>query len=305
MPSMRRGLFVLCAAVAALAPGLAQAWWNDDWKFRKEITFDLSAAGANISWNPDRRAGAGAPVPRQLRLLRRHQAGRRRPALRRRRRQDAAQVPHRALRPAGADGIRLGAGAAARGRRSRRQDLSLLRQQGRRRRERSGRHLRREPGAGVSLRRRCGRAAGCHGLQGGAGRVPGRSESRVADRLGRAVRGQHADHGPRHGRAAALRRARATRSRRGCASTRRRRAPTWPRSRTPMARSCSASTARGCSRKPAAVVRRPPSRSRATASPWANGITSRSPWARASSRCGSTARRRAARSRPWATSAVR
>ena len=52
MPSMRRGLFVLCAAVAALAPGLAQAWWNDDWQFRKEITFDLSAAGANISGTP-------------------------------------------------------------------------------------------------------------------------------------------------------------------------------------------------------------------------------------------------------------
>ena len=52
MPSMRRGLFVLCAAVAALAPGLAQAWWNDDWQFRKELTFDLSAAGANISGTP-------------------------------------------------------------------------------------------------------------------------------------------------------------------------------------------------------------------------------------------------------------
>ena len=52
MPSMRRGLFVLCAAVATLAPGLAQAWWNDDWQFRKELTFDLSAAGANISGTP-------------------------------------------------------------------------------------------------------------------------------------------------------------------------------------------------------------------------------------------------------------
>ncbi len=52
MPSMRRGLFVLCAAVAALVPSLAQAWWNDDWNFRKEITFDLSAAGANISGTP-------------------------------------------------------------------------------------------------------------------------------------------------------------------------------------------------------------------------------------------------------------
>ena len=52
MPSMRRGLFVLFAAVATLSPGLAQAWWNDDWQFRKELTFDLSAAGANISGTP-------------------------------------------------------------------------------------------------------------------------------------------------------------------------------------------------------------------------------------------------------------
>jgi biopolymer transport protein ExbB len=52
MPSIRRGLFALCAAVATLYPGLAQAWWNDDWQFRKELTFDLSAAGANISGTP-------------------------------------------------------------------------------------------------------------------------------------------------------------------------------------------------------------------------------------------------------------
>jgi biopolymer transport protein ExbB len=52
MPSTRRGLFLSCAAVATLFPGLAQAWWNDDWQFRKELTFDMSAAGANISGTP-------------------------------------------------------------------------------------------------------------------------------------------------------------------------------------------------------------------------------------------------------------
>jgi biopolymer transport protein ExbB len=29
----------------------ASAWWNDDWQFRKELTLDLSAAGANIPAN--------------------------------------------------------------------------------------------------------------------------------------------------------------------------------------------------------------------------------------------------------------
>jgi biopolymer transport protein ExbB len=52
MPATRRGLFTVFAALAAFAPGLAQAWWNDDWQFRKELTFDLSAAGANISGTP-------------------------------------------------------------------------------------------------------------------------------------------------------------------------------------------------------------------------------------------------------------
>ncbi len=52
----------------------ANAWWNDKWAFRKEITFDLTPAGADIP-------GAPADVPvlvrlslAQLRLLRRHQA---------------------------------------------------------------------------------------------------------------------------------------------------------------------------------------------------------------------------------------
>src|SRR5262245_10595931 len=39
----------------------AYAWWNDQWAFRKEITFDLSAAGADIG-------GAPADVPVLIRL---------------------------------------------------------------------------------------------------------------------------------------------------------------------------------------------------------------------------------------------
>ena len=63
MPSKRRGLLVLCAAAAALVPSLAQAWWNDDWQFRKELTFDLSAAGANVTGSP-----ANVPVLVRLSL---------------------------------------------------------------------------------------------------------------------------------------------------------------------------------------------------------------------------------------------
>ncbi|MEO8019350.1 MAG: DUF2341 domain-containing protein [Pseudomonadota bacterium] len=63
MPSMRRGLFALCAALAVLTPSLAQAWWNDDWKFRKELTFDLSPAGANVTGTP-----ANVPVLVRLSL---------------------------------------------------------------------------------------------------------------------------------------------------------------------------------------------------------------------------------------------
>jgi biopolymer transport protein ExbB len=62
MPT-RRGLFILCAALASLAPGMAQAWWNEDWQFRKELSFDLSAAGANIPGSP-----ANVPVLVRLSL---------------------------------------------------------------------------------------------------------------------------------------------------------------------------------------------------------------------------------------------
>ena len=38
----------LILLVALCLPAVCQAWWSDDWNFRKEISFDLSAAGANI-----------------------------------------------------------------------------------------------------------------------------------------------------------------------------------------------------------------------------------------------------------------
>ncbi len=41
------------AALLLLATPLAShAWWNEDWKFRKELTFDLSPAGADITATP-------------------------------------------------------------------------------------------------------------------------------------------------------------------------------------------------------------------------------------------------------------
>jgi biopolymer transport protein ExbB len=36
-------------AFALFIPAVSQAWWSNDWKFRKEITLDLSATGANVT----------------------------------------------------------------------------------------------------------------------------------------------------------------------------------------------------------------------------------------------------------------
>ncbi len=47
-----RGRFIARSALllATLAPALALAsWWNNDWKFRKEVGFDLSSAGADVA----------------------------------------------------------------------------------------------------------------------------------------------------------------------------------------------------------------------------------------------------------------
>ena len=48
-PHIAVALFVL-SWLGAAAP--ARAWWNDDWAFRKEISFDLSKAGADIADSP-------------------------------------------------------------------------------------------------------------------------------------------------------------------------------------------------------------------------------------------------------------
>lgn len=49
-----KGSVKLLVVAATLIPALALAasWWNNDWKYRKEIGFDLSAAGADISGTP-------------------------------------------------------------------------------------------------------------------------------------------------------------------------------------------------------------------------------------------------------------
>ncbi len=48
--AVMRGLWAL-GALLALSPLVASAssWWNDDWKFRKEISFDASPTGANLA----------------------------------------------------------------------------------------------------------------------------------------------------------------------------------------------------------------------------------------------------------------
>jgi biopolymer transport protein ExbB len=51
----------IVAALALLLPVASHAWWNDDWNYRKELTLDLTAAGANI-------AGSTADVPVLIRL---------------------------------------------------------------------------------------------------------------------------------------------------------------------------------------------------------------------------------------------
>jgi biopolymer transport protein ExbB len=60
-----RFLILVCALCLAWLPRITLAadagWWNDDWSFRKEITLDTSAKGANLS------QGAGR-VPLLIRL---------------------------------------------------------------------------------------------------------------------------------------------------------------------------------------------------------------------------------------------
>jgi biopolymer transport protein ExbB len=42
----------LCLLLLCCLPTASFAWWNDDWNFRKEISFNLSASGADIAGSP-------------------------------------------------------------------------------------------------------------------------------------------------------------------------------------------------------------------------------------------------------------
>src|SRR5262249_41372655 len=49
---LRTTLIMGLAALGCTWGQNARAWWNGDWAFRKEITFDLTAAGADIPGAP-------------------------------------------------------------------------------------------------------------------------------------------------------------------------------------------------------------------------------------------------------------
>src|ERR1700736_521138 len=51
---LMKGSLKLLVAATALIPALALAasWWNNDWKYRKEISFDLSPTGADVAGTP-------------------------------------------------------------------------------------------------------------------------------------------------------------------------------------------------------------------------------------------------------------
>jgi biopolymer transport protein ExbB len=57
MNAVRRLLLVLLTVV----PAVSHAWWNEEWNFRKELTLDLTAAGADV-------AGTAIDVPVLIRL---------------------------------------------------------------------------------------------------------------------------------------------------------------------------------------------------------------------------------------------
>jgi biopolymer transport protein ExbB len=58
---VRKIFAALALLLLALNAQANQAWWSNDWNFRKELTLDLSAAGANIT-------GATSDVPVLIRL---------------------------------------------------------------------------------------------------------------------------------------------------------------------------------------------------------------------------------------------
>jgi biopolymer transport protein ExbB len=57
----RRGLAWVLLLIVVPAVALAASWWNGDWKYRKEIVFDMSSSGADV-------AGTAQDVPVLLRL---------------------------------------------------------------------------------------------------------------------------------------------------------------------------------------------------------------------------------------------
>ncbi len=46
---MLRTALILIGAAAMLAASPAYAWWNKDWKYRKQVTIDTTASGVNVS----------------------------------------------------------------------------------------------------------------------------------------------------------------------------------------------------------------------------------------------------------------
>ncbi|WP_339385845.1 DUF2341 domain-containing protein [Burkholderia sp. Ac-20379] len=46
---MKRVMVFMLAALLGTLPGIANAWWQNDWSFRKAITIDASAKGANLN----------------------------------------------------------------------------------------------------------------------------------------------------------------------------------------------------------------------------------------------------------------
>ncbi len=49
---MKIGTKILFACVLAPAVAVAGSWWSNDWKFRKEVSFDLSPAAADVAGTP-------------------------------------------------------------------------------------------------------------------------------------------------------------------------------------------------------------------------------------------------------------
>ncbi|TJZ99131.1 DUF2341 domain-containing protein, partial [Bacillus thuringiensis] len=46
---MKRVLVLILTALLGFLPGVANAWWQSDWSYRKAITSDMSPKGANVT----------------------------------------------------------------------------------------------------------------------------------------------------------------------------------------------------------------------------------------------------------------